>query len=183
MAEPVALYADGGVIAVNPSPLGGTWSWCLVDAAGERVQTASGVLTAAENGGPVTNNVTELLALVNGLEALPAGWCGTVYSDSWVSLQRVFCAAKLHGVPPWLVDRLHALQRGGRLAPLLYVLLDGHPTRAQLAAGVGKRGSPVSEHNVFCDAECGRQARAYLEATHGVPGAELPRGGLEARPV
>ena len=183
MAEPVALYADGGVIAVNPSPLGGTWAWCLVDAAGERVQTASGVLTAAENGGPVTNNVTELLALVAGLEALPAGWMGTVYSDSWVSLQRVFCAAKLNNVPQWLMHRLYAVQRSGMLARMTYVLLDGHPTRAQLAAGVGKRGAPVSEHNVFCDAECGRQARSYLEALHELPGATLPGRGVEARPV
>lgn len=183
MAEPVALYADGGVIAVNPSPLGGTWAWCLVDAAGERVQTASGVLTAAENGQPVTNNVSELYALVAGLEALPARWCGTVYSDSWVSLQRVFLAAPLKGVPHWLRVRLHIVQRTGRLAKLPYVLLDGHPTKAQLAAGVGKRGKPVSEQNVWCDAACTAQARAYMEAHRDLPSAPLPGRGLEARPV
>lgn len=163
MSKATALYADGGVIVVNPSPLGGTWAWCTVGADGARLTEAAGLLTPAEAGGPVTNNVTELLALVQGLEALPAGWAGTVYSDSWVSLQRVFLAARLQNVPAWLVRRLHELQRSGKLAPMSYVLLDGHPTRAQLAAGRGKRGNPVSEHNVWCDAACQRMARQFAE--------------------
>lgn len=157
--KPIALYADGGVIGVNPSPLGGTWAWCTVDADGARVRWDAGVLTPAAVGGAVTNNTTELLALVNGLEALPAGWVGAVYSDSWVSLQRVFLGAKLNNVPVWLVDRLQAIQRGGALAAMRYVLLDGHPTKAQLAAGVGKRGNPVSEHNVWCDLMCQQLGR------------------------
>lgn len=158
----VALYADGGVIGSNPSSIGGTWAWCLVDAAGQRICEYSGVIRACDAGVPaVTNNLTELLALVNGLDALPSGWQGTVYSDSWVSLQRVFLAAKLNNVPPWLIDRLQALQKSRKLAEMSYVLLDGHPTKAQLAAGVGKRGHPVSIHNVFCDAECQRRARQY----------------------
>lgn len=155
----IALYADGGVIGANPSPIGGTWAWCLVNASGQRVCEYSGTLLASPELPFVTNNVSELVALVNGLEALPHGWSGTVYSDSWVSLQRVFLAAKLKNVPDWLVDRLQTLQRSRKLATMSYVLLDGHPTKAQLAAGVGKRGAPVSEHNVFCDAECNRRAR------------------------
>ena len=183
MGDIVALYADGGVIGSNPSPIGGSWAYALVDAEGARVRTAASVLTAADCGHPVTNNVTELLALVSGLEALPATWCGTVYSDSWVSLQRLFLAARLHGVPLWLMRRLHAIQRSGRLARMAYVLLDGHPTRVQLAAGVGKRGSPVSEHNVWCDTACQQQARAYMEAHRGMQSSGLPGAGVEARPV
>lgn len=180
----VALYADGGLIgAGNPNRLGGTWAYALVDSAGARVRTAAGVLTAQANGQPVTNNVSELYALVAGLEALPARWCGTVYSDSWVSLQRVFLAAPLKGVPPWLVFRLQALQRAGRVKDVGHVLLDGHPTQAQLAAGVGKRGKPVSEQNVWCDAACTAQARAYMEAHRDLPSSQLPGRGLEARPV
>ena len=134
-----------------------------MSADGERVRTAASVLTAADCGHPVTNNVTELLGLVSGLEALPAAWCGTVYSDSWVSLQRLFLAAKLHGVPLWLMRRLHAIQRSGRLARMAYVLLDGHPTRAELAAGIGKRGHGVSIHNVWCDQQCSAIARERLQ--------------------
>lgn len=155
----IALYADGGVIGANPSPIGGTWAWCLVDATGQRVCEYFGTLLTSPDLPFVTNNVTELVALVNGLEALPHGWSGTVYSDSWVSLQRVFLAARLKNVPQWLVDRLHALQRSRKLASMSYVLLDGHPTKAQLAAGVGKRGAPVSIHNVWCDEACTKVAR------------------------
>lgn len=160
--KPIALYADGGVIGANPSPIGGTWAWCLVDARGQRVCEYSGTLLATPELPFVTNNVTELVALVNGLEALPHGWSGTVYSDSWVSLQRVFLAAKLKNVPGWLVDRLQALQSSRKLASMSYVLLDGHPTKAQLTAGVGKRGAPVSVHNVWADTECQRRAREVV---------------------
>ncbi len=160
----VGLYTDGGVIGQNPSLIGGTWAWCLVDASGEMRRHAVGWLTPAElDAEAVTNNHTELLALVLGLEALDADFAGTVYSDSWVSLQRVFLAAKLNNVPLWLIERLQTIQKSGVLKSMQYVLLDGHPTQAQLAAGIGKRGNPVSEHNVWCDAQCSAIARERLQ--------------------
>lgn len=159
MSNIIALYADGGVIGPNPSAIGGTWAYCLVDANGQRIVERSGILLVDPTVPLVTNNVTELLALVEGFEALPDNWQGTVYSDSWVSLQRCFLAAKLNNVPRWLIERLHNVQRSGKLSKAEYCLLDGHPTKAQLAAGVGKRGQPVSEHNVWCDLACGQQAR------------------------
>lgn len=161
--KPLDLFTDGGVIGINPSPIGGTWAWCLVDATGKRVCDYSGVITPEQAGLPaITNNLTELLAIVNGREALPYAWSGTICSDSWVSLQRVFLAAKLKNVPPWLIDRLQKLQRDGWFSGCRWQLLDGHPTKAQLAAGVGKRGAPVSIHNVFCDQECTRLARQVV---------------------
>lgn len=160
----IALYADGGVINANPSPLGGTWAYCLVNGSGERVFERAGVVTPVMAQLPaITNNLTELLALVRGLEELPYGWNGTVYSDSWVSLQRVFLAAKLNNVPDWLVIRLQRVQKSGKLGNVRYTLLDGHPTRVQLAAGIGKRGNPVSIHNVWCDQACTCQARQVCE--------------------
>lgn len=161
--KPLDLYTDGGVIGANPSPIGGTWAYCLVDAIGERIRCDSGVITPAEAQLPaITNNLTELLAIVNGREALPYAWTGTIHSDSWVSLQRVFLAAKLKNVPPWLVERLQRLQRDGWFSGCFWQLLDGHPTKAQLAASVGKRGAPVSIHNVWADAECQRRAREVV---------------------
>jgi hypothetical protein len=68
--------------------------------------------------------------------------------------------AGMAGVPPGLAERLRR-QRDRVPAvkdPLRVVLLDGHPTADQLAAGVGKRGNPVSKWNAACDAECSRQA-------------------------
>jgi hypothetical protein len=163
-AVPVALYADGGLIGHNPSSIGGTWAWCQVDKDGQRIKHASGIVTPEQVGGPVTNNVTELLALVEGLESLPAIWNGAVYSDSLVTLLRVFQAGKLANVPRWLCQRLWAVQRTGALALMTYTLLDGHPTKAQLESGVGKRGNPVSIHNVWADQECGRLAKEAKNA-------------------
>lgn len=159
--HPLDLYTDGGVIGANPSTLGGTWAYCLVDATGERITCDSGIITPEQAQLPaVTNNLTELLAIIKGREALPYAWTGTIHSDSWVSIQRVFLAAKLRHVPPWLVDRLQTLQRDGWLSGCSWKLLDGHPTKAQLAAGVGKRGGPVSIHNVWCDQACTQAGRA-----------------------
>jgi ribonuclease HI len=162
--NPIALYTDGGVIGHNPSEIGGTWAYCFVSADGQRVRCESGIVTPLDMQLPaITNNLTELLALVNGLEGLPDHWQGTVYSDSWVSLQRVFLAARLNNVPEKLVTQLQTLQRSGKLATMSYVLLDGHPTQAQLAAGKGKRGYPVSIHNVFCDDLCRSLAKEVAQ--------------------
>jgi ribonuclease HI len=167
---PVALYADGGVIDRNPSPLGGTWAWCLVDSLDVRLRTGSGVITPAEARlEDVTNNVTELLAVVRGLEALPDGWRGTVYTDSAVTIRRVFLHAPLRGVPTWLIERLRLQLQRLDLSQSRYVLLSGHPTRDELARGVGRDGRPVSIHNVWCDRACqqaAQQWRQQREARH-----------------
>lgn len=165
----VAVYADGGVIGRNPSSEGGTWAWCHVNAAGERVaQNSAPVFFYDARSGdystPISNNYTEMLALVNGLLALPRNWHGTVYSDSQITLGRLFWGWKWSKLPPYLVKRAQIALKRLDVPKITAVLLDGHPTRAQLAAGVGKRGNPVSEHNVWCDAECNRHAKQYREA-------------------
>lgn len=161
--EPHAVYADGGVIRVNPSPHGGTWAWCWVDAGGARIRSAAGLILPGDIGmETVSNNVSEFMALARSLRSLPDGWSGTVYSDSRVTLGRIFEGWRDKGLPwHWIEAARRNLERLGAVRP---VLLDGHPTKAQLAAGLGKRGNPVSEHNVFCDAECGRVARQFLSA-------------------
>lgn len=165
MSDVIAVYADGGLIHSNPSTTGGTWATCHVDADGERVWSRSGVILA-DAADPlfaeVGNNQCEFYALLNGLEALPDGWSGTVYTDSLLTIRRFRDLERtgLAGIPnDW---RRRAAVTLGRLGQLAYVLLDGHPTRVQLAAGVGKRGNPVSEHNVFCDKACTAEAKRYL---------------------
>lgn len=155
-----ALYADGGVIGRNPSPIGGTWAWCHVNAAGERIATGSGVVLPRPSLPLITNNLTEMIALVKGLEALPEGWAGTVYSDSQITIGRVFWGWKQNNLPAVLLRQCAAAIARIDFANCRAVLLDGHPTQAQLAAGRGKRGNPVSEHNVWCDKECGRVGSA-----------------------
>lgn len=100
MVDVVATYSDGGCITCpvtrkfNPSPVGGTWASCHVNARGERVWTASGVITAVRvhryGLAGVTNNLTEYAAVLAALAGLPDGWSGRVYSDSKNTLGRFF---------------------------------------------------------------------------------------------
>lgn len=158
----VALFGDGGCIGVNPSPLGAPWAVCGVDADGRRVWERVGVVEPGmvETDG-VTNNQSEFVALLMGLEAMPDGWSGTVHSDSLVTIRRFRDGAKLRGIPSSWAERKDAAL--ARLGALIYVLLDGHPTKVQLAAGVGRRGSPVSDHNVWCDKACTEAGRLFLK--------------------
>lgn len=171
-----ALFADGGVIGANPSGIGGTWAWrwvreSLVVCDGLLVTQDSGVITPRQADLPsITNNLTEMLALVRGLQALSISWTGTVYSDSQITLGRVFQGWKWKNIPLWLHHEYQ--QARARLVSwekIKWVLLQGHPTRAELAAGVGSRGYPVSEHNVWCDKACGESAAEFLREMEPVP--------------
>lgn len=157
-----AIYADGGVIGKNPSSDGGTWGWCFTNRYGLRINGDYGYLTPDLFGeGPITNNVTELYALLLALEAAPDHWCGPVYSDSGITLGRLRtwrlppgAAWSLHGVPRAL--QLLVWRQVDRLdwEGITWHLLDGHPTHKQLESGRGKRGGTVSPHNVWCDRMC-----------------------------
>jgi ribonuclease HI len=159
-AEIVAVYCDGGVIKKNPSPIGGTWAWCGVNSEGVRVVERGGVVPV--NGiRLITNNHTEQMAICKALEEMPDGWSGIIYSDSQVALGRVLWGWSTKNLPQNVIDRTRAAV--ARLGPLKGVLLQGHPTKADLERGIGaKRSLPVSVHNVWCDEECGRQSRAYV---------------------
>lgn len=156
----VALFTDGGVIKKNPSAIGGTWSWCGTDADGNRIVERSGVVPATENR-TVSNNHTEQIAITLALEAMPDGWSGIVHSDSMIALGRVFKGWKENNLPENISRRSKIAV--GRLGRIETVLLQGHPTKADLECGIGKkRGFPVSVHNVFCDKACGEEAKKYL---------------------
>ena len=75
----VALYADGGVIASNPSAIGGTYAYRLIRDDGHTIGQGQ-VITAIDMRGSVTNNQTEMLALLVGLKQLPCDFKGTIYS-------------------------------------------------------------------------------------------------------
>jgi len=155
-----ALYCDGGVIQKNPSAIGGTWAWCGTDENGTRIVRRGGFVPA--NGRFITNNLTEYIAATLALEAMPEGWSGKLHSDSQITLGRLFWRWRNKNLPTNVYSRgMAAVERLGKVEP---VLLQGHPTKADLACGIGKkRGLPVSIHNVWCDHECGRQAQLFLE--------------------
>lgn len=165
MSDVREVYADGGCVRVNPSPHGGTWAWCHVNAAGERVAGASGTVRPADTGFPVvSNNQTEFLALLLCLEALPDGWAGRAFTDSGVTLTRFSHpnTAKTNGLPPAWVGRMRVTM--DRLGEVEFVLLGGHPSKKELAAGVRKDGKPVSIFNVWCDEQCQRQGADFSAA-------------------
>jgi len=86
-----------------------------------------------------------------------------VYSDSAVTLGRVFSGWKWKNIPVWM-HKVYQEQRA-RLtywSEIKYVQLDGHPTKAQLLSGIGKRGNPVSEHNVWCDQACTEAGEIFM---------------------
>lgn len=160
----VAIYADGGVTGRNPSKIGGTWAWCAVDKNGVRVIEKSGSVKAPASR-LVTNNHTEQIAICLALEAMPENWSGTLYSDSRIAIGRVFFNWRTENLPRNIAERSKAALL--RLGTIKTVLLQGHPTRADLKNGIGKkRGLPVSEHNVWCDKAAGEAGREYYNE-HG----------------
>lgn len=162
MSKILSLFVDGGVIGSNPSMIGGTYAYRLIFEDGSNAGRGN-VITPTEIGGPVTNNQTEMLAMLEGLKRLPDYWTGTIYSDSAVTLGRVFSGWKWKNIPTWM-HQLYKEQRA-RLtcwSDIKYVQLDGHPTKAQLLSGIGKRGNPVSEHNVWCDQACTEAGETFM---------------------
>lgn len=151
-------------MGANPSPIGGTWYCLHLDAEERIVQEAGGVITPAQAGmATISNNLTEMLAMVEALERLPLGWSGDVHSDSAVTLGRLFQRWKWTNIPAWLYRRAGDALVRLDLANVRHHLLDGHPTRQQLAAGIGKRGNPCSRWNCYADTRCTELAAAYRD--------------------
>lgn len=152
------LYFDGGVIGSGTSQEGGVWAFCAVDENDELVFYKSGF---HKTEGGTTNNHTEFIAAVNALEAMDAGWSGVLSGDSKITLGRLFEGWKCKNLPAEYVTRARmALARLGVVTPFH---IDGHPTKAHLEAGVGKKGNPVSRWNKKCDDLCGEEKVKYAE--------------------
>lgn len=177
----IACYSDSGMVgSKNPSDLGVSWAWCHVVKPGIRSVYASGVITPAELGFKfLGNNLGEFAAAARCLRALPDGWSGEFGCDSRITLGRLFEGWEADGLPPGWVQAARAnLERLGEVRP---VLIAGHPTKRDLAAG--KKGDlSVSLHNVWCDEECTRVARAYLEKLEKEPEARTPRPAHRSGP-
>ncbi len=159
-----SLFVDGGVIGANPSKLGGTWSWCLVQDGVIREQD-SGLISCEDlEIKTISNNYTELFAALKGIASVTTWncrWDGTVYTDSLITLRRITNGLKFNGIPNSM--RLEALHLR-RFRRWKVVLIAGHPTKAELESGVARRnGNPVSKWNVFCDEECKRLAAEFMQ--------------------
>jgi ribonuclease HI len=176
----LALFTDGGVIWRNKSPYGGAWAFVGTDGQGLNVIERSG-LAIVPPGKLISNNTTEFMAAVCALETMPDGWNGTLYTDSEVTLKRLkHILSRVHfnlnielptGLPRNVFERGIAAAR--RMGHINVVLLQGHPTKVELATGIGKSGRVVSIHNVRCDELCTEQQETWKEGD----GAERFRRG------
>lgn len=154
------LFTDGGCIGPNPSKKGGTWAWCLIDS-GAIVRSACGVVVPADVDLPaVTNNITELLAAVLGLEAVGPDFDGIWHTDSKVTVYRLTTSTAFKGCPDWLRKRVLEVRRGRKYK---VALLGGHPNKKELASGVRKDGAAVNRWNVWCDKQCCRLAKEWAD--------------------
>lgn len=159
------LFCDGGVIAVNPSPHGGTWAWVLVE---RDFPTAkgSGVVLPEHYGLPkVTNNLTELVAAVQALDTVGPKWDGVLWTDSKVTLHRLTDGQGFAGIPQALRLQVLALRRQRKWSVRL---VGGHPTKAELACGSKANGTPTSVWNQWCDHRCRQLAERFLNEREGL---------------
>ncbi len=154
------LFVDGGLIwdgSPGGSTIGGTWAWVAIDEQDELVSFDSGFISMPDR--ETTNNHTEFFATIKAMEAMDAGWSGTLSSDSKITLGRLFKGHNTKNLPnEWVVSARRALNRLGVVTPRH---LDGHPTKDHLKAGIGKRGNPVSKWNVKCDLLCAEAKEPY----------------------
>jgi ribonuclease HI len=155
------IYTDGGVIGRNPSPIGGTWSFVVVRD-GRLFFEDSGIVTPETVGlDEVTNNMTELIAVMNAVE-WSRQWPTTIYTDSLISLYRLSKKkSKFAGIPDPI--RLRFLQvRSEHTKLFTPILVKGHPTKADLRRGRTQSGVPVSLWNVRADRLCCQQAEQFV---------------------
>lgn len=175
------IYTDAGVLSAGNSVLGGVWAWCYVDGGTVR-SSHSGILLVKgvaapvemegwceeeESGQPhIEINLMELYAAVKGLEAHqlrhPLNANIHLLSDSGNAIGRLTKGWAMKGVPDAIVKRVKKLS--GEMT-IQTTLLSGHPTvrGGHFESGVGPRGYPCSEHNVFCDKECDRLRNLFKD--------------------
>ncbi len=157
MTRKTEIYCDGGVIGRNPSKMGVTWAWCLVEN-DDLIRWDSGWVEPADAAqSPLTNNFSELYAAVRAVIDNPDA--KVLFTDSQITLYRMTRSKKFNGIPNWL--RRKALKIRG----MPVKLLAGHPTFKELEQGFADRNrNPVSKWNVFCDLKCQEAAKDFQAA-------------------
>lgn len=109
----------------------------------------------------MTNNQTELLAMLQIVRRLPYDWTGIASTDSAITRGRFSMNWKLTGIPNEWFPMLGEALRRINVAGTEWRLLQGHPLKSEIdrmKAGeqvIGsKRGFPVSLHQEVCDHLC-----------------------------
>lgn len=171
---PYEIFCDGGVVGPNPSQLGGVWAFCWVDEKGNRIKEVSGVVSPDQVGLPtITNNLTELLAVLFAIQSISRDWSGNIHTDSRVTYLRFTSSWKFNGIPAPVRRAVVYLKQKPHNWRM--VLIAGHPTQADLEKGF-KGDYPVSEHNVWADMECNRLAKLVKTGELEIPTAPVNWG-------
>jgi ribonuclease HI len=157
------LFTDGGCSRKNPSPYGISWAYVAVDENDTIIKQESGAITTESCGKyKASNNLAEMIAAVKALEyaAQNNGDSVILYSDSELTLNRIFKDYSKDGLPNNVVSRLGTAV--AKINKLSGILVGGHPSKKELKAGIGKKGLPVSKYNVLCDKLCKEEAKTLL---------------------
>lgn len=135
-------WCDGGVIDRNPSSTGGTFGFVIVNEKGISIHADSGSFQPEDmHVAQVTNNQSELLAMVMTLEWAQDHHIGLryLYSDSQITLGRVFDGWAMNNVPRWLLRAVADINLNG-------------------TEGKFVRGHSGDKWNELCDTMCQREA-------------------------
>jgi ribonuclease HI len=159
------LYTDGSTPLKNPSPVGITYAFLVVDTSGIVIHEESGHLKTKDCGTYLaSNNLAEMIAAVKALEYVAenikeADEKVTLCTDSELTAFRMFRGYSIAKLPKNVCSRLGtafaSIEEAG--ITLDFQLLAGHPTRADLAQGYKEkkgRQLPVSLYNVRVDKMC-----------------------------
>jgi hypothetical protein len=158
MKKPNAVYCDGGLVRTNPSPWGGVYAWVQVDTRTNTMLDNGGglILPVQWETGSITNNQAELVAMLSAIGSWPLGVEGVLYTDSALTIGRVFGNDPLTNLPGRMAAWVRSTKRGPKIGLLSPMLIAGHPTKVDLGRGANADGRPVSEWNVWVDDECNR---------------------------
>jgi hypothetical protein len=150
----VEVYTDGGTCGAH-----GVFAYCFVNSAGERIRRVSGTIGGAKLGFKrMCSTAAEIVAAWMAFRGLPDGWAGCWYADSNKALRHVMglCEPPDY-IPEWVWRELHVEK--ARLGGFKAARVAAHPTALDMLHGMTLSGLPVSQHNIWCEAECSRQRR------------------------
>lgn len=179
------LYVDGGLMSSNPSVVGGTYAAILLSKKQKEKRFTSGIILPEWiSRETVTNNASEMKAMIAGLSLLPDNWKGIIYTDSKVTRSRVIRRYDVDArweMRGWMntpinyfMEFLEHRKRLRNWYQFTWVLLAGHPNRKELPKGeshgmsysIGRKPRrtplPVSVWNVWCDLKCNFEKDNYF---------------------
>jgi ribonuclease HI len=180
----LTLYTDGGIAGANPSPVGGAYTFLLIENEGTVKETVlhkecHSVTPDNIRMPVVTSPNVEVAAIAYGLDECVEIISKSEYiplkdrkvlvrTDCQVAMEWMRGTYNKRSIPGTILIQVDRVLRRLDLYHIKveYELLAGHPNRQNLAEGFrmkGERKYPVSKHNVTVDLLCQRACQSLLE--------------------